>query len=251
MPPPPRHRAPHLLPVQNHHRLPQPPTSNPSSATTSNNPYQVFLSTANAVNSPDQQQQVYQYQHFLSPNDSPIDDNSNTSLNQPGSVRRARLEAEARQQQEYRLLNEDGDSIIDFYNHTTGDERAGGGLSSANLSPIDFPHGALGQQQHNLLWLHHQQRIQQQLAQQKQQQQSQQVQQQEEIRLHTAQGIDPSTISGSTPSATLGGSNIRNLENDLQALDRDIKLLKLGSSSRDEIVERVIGTLMRVVFFLI
>lgn len=259
MPPPPRHRAPHLLPIQNHHRLPPPPTSNPSSATTSNNPYQAFLNTnvtntgyANP-NSPSDNPQ----QHLLSPYDNSIDGNLSTaSINQqPGSVRRARLEAEARQQQEYRLLNEDGDSIIDFYNHTTGDERAGGGISSANLSPIDFPHGGASGQHHNLLWLHHQQRLQQQLAAQRErelqenlnQEFYQQDKEQEEVRLHTSKGVPPpSNLSGGTlSSATLGGSNIRNLEEDLQALEKDIRALKLGSrenSVDSGIVERVIGT---------
>lgn len=188
MPPPPRHRAPHLQTIQSRHRNPQPPTSNPTIAglNPSSNPYQSFLSQQQQYSPglastglqplqenyhPQEQQEHQQFPYRLpqshynipGPN-SPIDGSSNPFINpniHTTSLKQDRLDAEARQRQ-YRLQNEDGDSVIDYYNHNTGDERGvGGGLSSANLSPIDLPHG---QAQHSLLWLHHQQKITQQLA---------------------------------------------------------------------------------------
>ncbi|KAF8461855.1 casein kinase II regulatory subunit-domain-containing protein [Kalaharituber pfeilii] len=204
MPPSPRHRAPQLLPVQSHHRAQTSPTSNPSSAHSSNTPTQPFpssqhspISTVSSGHTPllehrrlstlsPQQHQVPQSHYNIllsSAGDSPIEGSvhSNPFLNpnvQQGSGGVGRLEAEAKQK-EYRILNDDGDSVIDYY-HTTGDERAGGpggGLESANLSPIDFPHSS---GQHSLLWLHHQQRLQQQIAAAEQQQLVRRLREQQE-----------------------------------------------------------------------
>ncbi|KAI5805454.1 casein kinase II regulatory subunit-domain-containing protein, partial [Peziza echinospora] len=269
MPPPPRQRAPHLLPVQNHQRQnPQHPISNPSSATSAGNPYHTFISqqsrgASSAGNSPLHEylpQSPLVQSHYgivLDPlESSPVDGPDQSPYP------RARLEAEARQQHEYRLQNEDGDSVIDFYGQNA-DERVGGfgGGSSASQSPIDYTHGT--QAHHNLLWQHHQQRLQQHIAAANQRGLERQPsspgdyshhdfayqQPQENPRDFRSR---PSSQKSTPPSSTTNTVRSRDLRESFPSgLERELSLLSVGDRGtgspraqgfgfNSEVVERVI-----------